>query len=212
MADLSLIQPSIETARLTLDPPSEKDDEAMGAMLSDIPTMAYLRFKTKEESGGWTKADIVDRRETQTKAILEKRGSTFYIHDKATGELAGVMGANVIDLASRNAVVGIILWKKYWSGGYGTEALYELMRGLFDDLKLHKIAYETTERNLGMRKFMETTCGVPLEYIRRDEFMCPALNEWVSLWQYEVFEDQWPRIKATLLENMKRGAAKHASK
>ncbi|KAG0216493.1 hypothetical protein BGX28_000007 [Mortierella sp. GBA30] len=211
MADLSLIQPTIETARMTLDPPSEKDDVAMGAMFSDVETMAFLRWKTKEQTGGWTKVDIVDRRETQSKLIEQKKGSTFYIHDKSTGELAGVMGANVINTEDRNAVVGIILWKKYWSGGYGTEALYELMRGLFEDLNMHKIAYETTERNVGMRKFLETTCGVPLEYIRRDEFVCPNLKEWVSLWQYEIFEDQWPRIKATLLENMKRGAAKHAS-
>ncbi|KAG0257020.1 hypothetical protein BG011_004205 [Mortierella polycephala] len=205
------IQPRIETARLALDPPSEKDDVAMGAMFSDLETMAYLRFKTKEESGGWTLPDIIERRETQCKAIAEGRGSTFYIHDKTTGELAGVMGANTIDLVARNAVVGIILWKKYWSGGYGTEALYELMRGLFDDLNMHKIAYETTEPNTGMRKFLEQTCGVQLEYIRRDEFMCPATHKWVNLWQYEIFEDDWPRIKAALLEKIKLGAAKHAS-
>ncbi|KAG0349191.1 hypothetical protein BG005_011117, partial [Podila minutissima] len=51
------IQLPIETARLTLDPPSEKDDEAMGKMFSDIETMAYLRFKTKEPVG-WTKPEI----------------------------------------------------------------------------------------------------------------------------------------------------------
>ncbi|KAF9895472.1 hypothetical protein BX616_009626, partial [Lobosporangium transversale] len=129
---------SIETARLTLDPPDAKDDQAMGAMLSDPETMVHLQFMAKSWQGGWTAEELISRREAQTKAIEEKRASTFYIHDKSTGELAGVMGANTINTRDRNAIVGIILWKKYWSGGYGTEALYELMRGLFEDLKMHK--------------------------------------------------------------------------
>lgn len=111
----------------------------MRDMFSDIPTMAFLRFKTKEENGGWTIPEIVARREGHSKQIEERSGNCFYIHDKATGELAGVMGANTINRVNRNALVGIILWKKYWSGGYGSEALYELMRGLFEDDKMHKV-------------------------------------------------------------------------
>ncbi|KAI1321179.1 hypothetical protein EDD11_007745 [Mortierella claussenii] len=202
------LQPSFETARLSFDFPSEEDDNAMGAMLSDPETMVFLRYMTKEWQGGWTSEDLVIRRENQIKAIEEKRGSTYYIHDKATGELAGVMGANTINVKDRNAVVGIILWKKYWSGGYGTEALFELMRGLFEDQNMHKLLYETTEANVGMRKFMEQTCSVPLAYVRKEELLCLATEKWVTLWQYEIFEDDWPRIKAVLLDNMKRGAAK----
>ncbi|KAF8937851.1 hypothetical protein BGZ58_002059 [Dissophora ornata] len=207
----SNIQSTIESTRLTFDPPSAKDDTVMGAMLSDPATMVFLGYMAKEWQGGWTAEELVTRRENQVKAIEEKRGSTFYIHDKSTGELAGVMGANVINVKDRNAVVGIILWEKFWSGGYGTEALYELMRGLFEDLKMHKILYETTESNVGMRKFLEQTCGVPMVYVRRDEIWCLANKTWISLWQYEIFEDDWPRISVILKDNMKRGAAKHAT-
>ncbi|KAF9410564.1 hypothetical protein BGZ94_001605 [Podila epigama] len=211
MASEIHIQLPIETARLTLDPPSAEDDKAMRDMFSDIETMAYLRFKTKEPHG-WTMPEIVDRRELQEKGIADKTISTYYIHDKKTGELAGVMGANLIKIPERNATVGIILWKKYWHGGYGTEALYELMRDLFEERHLHKITYETTEPNVGMRRFLEETCGVPLTYILKEEFMCPSTNKWVSLYNYVIFEEDWPRIKAALLENMKRGAAKHQQK
>ncbi|KAG0025837.1 hypothetical protein BGZ81_006816 [Podila clonocystis] len=185
------IQLPIETARMTLDPPSEKDDEAMGKMFSDLETMAYLRFKTKEPVG-WTKPEIVDRRELQEAGIAQKKVST-----------------NHILVEDRHADVGIILWKKYWSGGYGTEALYELMRDLFEERNMHKITYETTEPNVGMRRFLEVTCGIPLTYILKEEFMCPSTNKWVSLYNYVIFEEDWPRIKADLLEHMKRGAAKH---
>ncbi|KAG0037314.1 hypothetical protein BGZ82_002742 [Podila clonocystis] len=202
------IQLPIETARLTLDPPSEKDDEAMGKMFSDLETMTYLRFKTKEPVG-WTKPEIVDRRELQEAGIAQKKVSTYYIHDKRTGELAGVCGANHILVEDRHADVGIILWKKYWSGGYGAEALYELMLDLFEERNMHKITYETTEPNVGMRRFLEVTCGIPLTYILKEEFMCPSTNKWVSLYNYVMFEEDWPRIKADLLEHMKRGAAKH---
>lgn len=139
------IQPRFETARLTLDPPSSEDDIAMGAMFSDLPTMEHLRFNTKEAQGGWSSEDIIARRERQCKLIEERAGSTFYIHDKSTGELAGVCGANTINTKDRNAVVGIILWKKYWRGGYGTEALYEMMRGLFEDWNMHKVTRKEKE-------------------------------------------------------------------
>ncbi|KAF9354040.1 hypothetical protein BGX26_008193 [Mortierella sp. AD094] len=205
------VKPKVESSRLSFDPPNAQDDAAMGAMLSDPETMVFLRYMAKEWQGGWTAEELVTRRENQCKAIEEKRGSTYYIHDKSTGELAGVMGANVINHKDRNAVVGIILWKKYWSGGYGTEALYELMRGLFEDLKMHKLLYETTESNLGMRKFLENTCGVPMAYVRKEEAWCLATQKWISFWQYEIFEDDWPRISATLLESMKRGAAKQTA-
>ncbi|KAF9028397.1 hypothetical protein BGZ52_011212 [Haplosporangium bisporale] len=177
--DAPHIQLPIETARLTLDPPSEADDEAMGKMFSDVETMAYLRFKTKEPHG-WTKPDIVDRRELQEAGIAKGKVSTYYIHDKRTGELAGVCGANNIHVDERHSDVGIILWKKYWNNGYGTEALYEVMRDLFEERKMHK-----------------------------DELMCPSTNKWVSFYAYVIFEEDWPRIKATLLETMKRGAAKY---
>ncbi|KAF9357463.1 hypothetical protein BGX34_009358 [Mortierella sp. NVP85] len=209
--DQPYIQLPIETARLTLDPPSEKDDAAMRAMFSDLETMAHLRYMAKEWQNGWTEQEIVSRRENHCKAIAEKRGSTFYIHDKATHELVGVAGANSINLDDRNAVVGIILRKKYWSGGYGTEALYELMRGLFEDLKMHKVIYDTTQLNVGMRKFLEQTCGVPLAFIRNEEVWCKATNQWVDLWNYQIFEADWPRISAVLQESMRRGAAKAAS-
>ncbi|KAG0274574.1 hypothetical protein BGZ95_009645 [Linnemannia exigua] len=212
MTSLAEYQPAIKTARLTLDPPSPNDDPAMRDMFSDIPTMEFLRFKTKEEKGGWTMPEVVDRREGQSKLIEKRAGSTFYIHLQETGELAGVMGANNINRVDRNADVGIILWKKFWSGGYGTEALYELMRGLFEDDKLHKITYETTEKNEGMRGFLENACGIPLTYINKDELMCTATHKWVSFYVYVIFEEDWPRIKVALLEKMRAGAAKYASK
>ncbi|KAG0328133.1 hypothetical protein BGZ99_006149 [Dissophora globulifera] len=211
MAEQPELALTMESARLTYDFPSDKDDAAMGAMLSDPATMTFLRYMAKGWQGGWTAEQIVKRRENHLKAIEEKRGTTYYIHDKSTGELAGVMGSNAIDFQNRNSVVGIILWKKYWSGGYGTEALYELMRGLFEDLKMHKVVYETTESNVGMRKFLEQTCGVPLAFVRKDEVWCLATEQWISLWQYEIFEDDWPRISAVLKGSLERGAAKHAS-
>ncbi|KAF9931870.1 hypothetical protein FBU30_009450 [Linnemannia zychae] len=212
MTSLADFQPPKKTARLNLDPPSPADDPAMRDMFSDIATMANLRFKTKEETGGWTMADIVARREGHEKLIRERTGTTYYIHDPTTGELAGVMGANSISRANRNALVGIILWKKYWKGGYGTEALYELMRESFEDDKLHKITFETVEKNEGMRGFLENACGTKLAYVNEDEVWCNATNSWVSLYVYSVFEEDWPRIKVALLEKMRVAAEQRALK
>ncbi|KAG0300964.1 hypothetical protein BGZ98_008727, partial [Dissophora globulifera] len=138
MAEQPEIPQTMESARLTYDAPSEKDDADMRAILSDPATMVHLRYMTKEWQGGWTAEETVKRREGDVKTMQEKLGSTYHIHDKFTGELVGVMGSNTINFLSRNSVVGIILAKKYWSGGYGTEALYQLMRQLFDDLNMHK--------------------------------------------------------------------------
>ncbi|KAF9436960.1 hypothetical protein BGZ76_002411 [Entomortierella beljakovae] len=205
------VKSSAESSRLTYDPPNENDDAAMGAMFSDLETMHYLRYMAKEWQGGWTREEIIARRENHCKVIDDKKGSTYYIHDKFTKELVGVMGANSINIKDRHATVGIILRKKYWSGGYGSEALYELMRGLFEDIKLHKLLFETTEGNPGMRKFLEKTCGIPVSFKLRDEVWCQATNQWITLWGYEIFEDDWPRISATMLDSMKRGSARQAN-
>lgn len=61
-----------------------------------------------------------------------------------------------------------------------------------------------------MRKFLEQTCGVPLAYVRKEDLWCEATSKWVDFWQYEIFEDDWPRIRDVLLVRMQRGATKHA--
>ncbi|KAF9978976.1 hypothetical protein BGZ73_007863 [Actinomortierella ambigua] len=193
---------TIETRRMTLDYPDAKDDAAMRQMFSDPETMVFLKNMAKSWQGGWTAEEIVARRERHVKLIEEDAGSTYYIHDKATGELAGVMGANTINRKDRNALVGIILYKKYWSGGYGTETLYELMRGLFEDDKMHKITYETQKHNFGMRRFLEETCGLELEYIQKDQFWCEATKEFGHLYIYSIYEEDWPRIRQVLLDRM----------
>ncbi|GJJ79076.1 hypothetical protein EMPS_11435 [Entomortierella parvispora] len=199
-----------ETARLSMELPTQADDAMQKTMLNDPVAMAHLQFMSKQEKGGWTLADIVNRREGHLEAVEKHRGASFIIHEKSTGEIVGTIGSSVIHYDNRNAHIGVMVRTKYWFGGYGTEVLYEYMRTLFENVKLHKVTYETLESNTGMRKFLEQGCGIPVTYILKDEILCPCTKEWVSLWVYVIFEDDWPRIKADLLNNIKRGAAQMA--
>ena len=129
----------LKTARLSLEPPTKADDVAQQTMLNDPVAMAHLRFMSKEEKGGWTLADVTDRRQGQLKATEERTGAAFLIHLKSTGEIIGSVGSPVIRFENRSGHVGVMLKKEYWSGGYGTEVLCGYMGMLFEDLKLHKV-------------------------------------------------------------------------
>jgi RimJ/RimL family protein N-acetyltransferase len=75
----------------------------------------------------------------------------FYsIVDLETDELIGNCGFADIDLANRNAEVGIFIGnKEFWNKGYGTEALSLLLDYGFRALNLHNVMVNANENNKG---------------------------------------------------------------
>ncbi|MCD6513339.1 MAG: GNAT family N-acetyltransferase [Candidatus Odinarchaeota archaeon] len=72
--------------------------------------------------------------------MKQNRSFSFAIVDKETNRLIGTIGLHGVDWISRNAELGITIWRKeYWNRGYGTDAMKLLLYYGFIFLNLHRI-------------------------------------------------------------------------
>ncbi|RUS29660.1 acyl-CoA N-acyltransferase [Jimgerdemannia flammicorona] len=196
---------TLHGSHVTLRTPTQTDDSKMREMLSDVTTMKHLRFMTHELQGGWTLAEVAARRERQISGQQDSSALVLHIHvvDPVTGaeNLAGSTGFTSVDMTHLNAFCGIILHHEYWSRGVATEAFYLVLRYAFETLGLHRVAFETTEGNEGMRGWLERVAGVKVEGVRKE--VLRVQGEWVDSWDYAIFEDDWKSgLKKALEERM----------
>ncbi|KAJ1672056.1 hypothetical protein GGF44_005939 [Coemansia sp. RSA 1694] len=104
--------------------------------------------------------------------------------------VVGCCGLLNIDVFNRSSSAGIILDARFWRTGISSAALYYSLKFGFNDLKLHRIGIETTEKNAGMRGWMENVVGVHVENIRK-EALYLGNGKFVDSWDYAIFEYQW---------------------
>ncbi len=92
--------------------------------------------------------------------------SSLVIENLQTGEYMGNIGFNDISWKNRKATVGLFLNRRYWSQGYGTDALMALCHFGFTQLNLQRIqlfVYETNKR--GIRSYEK--CGFQVEVVQK---------------------------------------------
>ncbi|KAG4076339.1 hypothetical protein HA402_005782 [Bradysia odoriphaga] len=170
------------------------DATAIRPILSDIETMKYLRFMTKEPNG-WTLQQVEDRLKDQLQGQIENR--KLVVHIIYEGKVVGMSGFTVIDTVHRNAETGIILDKDYWGKKIATEAFYFSLKWAFDEIGLHRVHWHTTETNVGMRGWLENVCQLKVEAINRE--VLNIQGEWTDSFTYALLEDDWRnRVKEML--------------
>jgi len=79
--------------------------------------------------------------------FTEKRSARWGIQLKETGELAGTIGLNNLQLWSKKCEVGYDLHPDYWGNGYVTEALEKVLFHCFDTLELSRVGAFTFPDN-----------------------------------------------------------------
>ncbi|KAJ2691000.1 hypothetical protein IWW39_000359 [Coemansia spiralis] len=104
--------------------------------------------------------------------------------------VVGCCGLLNLDAYNRSASAGIILDARFWRTGISSAALYYSLKFGFNDLKLHRIGIETTEKNAGMRGWTENVLGVHVERIRK-EALYLGNGKFVDSWDYAIFDYQW---------------------
>lgn len=162
------------------------DAQEIRSILSDIDTMKYLRFMTKEPNG-WTIQQVEDRLNDQLHGQTENRKLVVHIIYK--GKVVGMSGFTIIDTQHRNAEIGIILDKDYWGKNLATEAFYFSLKWAFDEIGLHRVHWHTTEKNVGMRGWLEKICQLNVEAVNRE--VLNVKGEWINSCTYALFEDDW---------------------
>ncbi|MDC8002966.1 GNAT family protein [Aureisphaera galaxeae] len=76
----------------------------------------------------------------------------------------------------------------YWGKGYATEAVMELLRWGFEDMKLHRIEAGVATANTASIKLLERV-GMQREGLRRK--ILPIRGEWQDNYMYAILDEDW---------------------
>lgn len=107
----------------------------------------------------------VEARET---AEAARGNSRKYIIQTKAGDAIGQIDYYDLDWQNRSAWVSVMLGdSEYWGGGYGTDAMRTLLRYLFRELDLHRVALNVHETNERARRSYEKN-GFASEGVLRD--------------------------------------------
>jgi len=156
-----LLSSPVAGRRLKLVTPQSEDDNAVSELRSDPKIREYLPFLPEHFS-------VEEARERREKQMVDERTLDFHIHgtDPETADgFLGTCGLSDINPVNKSAEAGILLVSKVHRSGLGTEAIYCLLSYAFDNLKLHRIVFETGCDNVPMRNWFEILLGVQVHVV-----------------------------------------------
>jgi aminoglycoside 6'-N-acetyltransferase len=74
---------------------------------------------------------------------------------KDTNELIGDLGCYVKKEDARQAVIGFTIAAKYWRKGYAVEIIPCLLKFLFEDMSMHRVAADCDANNIASSRTLE---------------------------------------------------------
>ena len=121
----------LEGKKINLRPVKEEDAEKFIQWVNDQEVTQYLIM--------FMPITLVQEKEW-VKNVSNKDNELFLVIETKDGEIIGATGFHQINWKDRNASHGIMIGnKKYWGGGFGTEAGILLFNYAFQELGLNKI-------------------------------------------------------------------------
>jgi ribosomal-protein-alanine N-acetyltransferase len=148
LAALSVV-PRLDSIRLTLRAPEERDTDRLYALFSDPAVMRY-----------WSRAPMTDRDEAA--ALLAHWGNGFAAREALTWIIAtpdddaavGTCTLFHFEPRHRRAELGYSLHPDLWGRGLAREATTLLLDWAFPALGLHRIEADIDPRNDGSRRLL----------------------------------------------------------
>jgi len=154
--------PVLQTGRLLLRRMEPSDLEAVYFLRSNEEVMRYID-KERATSMGEAQALMdrlcgsIDNNEAITWAMALK---------EAPGQLIGHIGLWRVDKAHHRAEIGYTLHPGHWNKGLMKEALQEVIRYGFEDMRLHSIEAHINPGNAASEKILENAGFVAEAYFR----------------------------------------------
>lgn len=148
----------LETERLLLRLFTEADVEDVFEYASDPRVVEHLTWPVHKS--------IERTKKIVTESFINKAG-VFAIVLKEEGKCLGAIDLR-LDSDNRKVSFGYVLNRNYWNRGYMTEALGEIIRLTFQDLKLNRIEATHYTGNEGSGRVMEK-CGMKREGMGKEE-------------------------------------------
>jgi [ribosomal protein S5]-alanine N-acetyltransferase len=154
--------PTLETERLLLRPITVADAEDVFEYGSDPEVTKYMIFPTHT-----TLSDSVTWLASVPGSFARKERITFAITRKPDGKFIGSCDFHDIIPKHHRVMMGYVLNRNYWSNGYMTEGVREMIRFAFEEMGMHRVAATCDFDNIRSAGVMER-CGMTLEGVFRD--------------------------------------------
>jgi len=175
---------NIETKRLIMRAVEPRDACFLAEMINDPEVRAAL--------GAY---DLVfpmsvDLEERWIESLSKKDEVHMIATARGGSSSLGIVSLKDINKRNRSAHLSIILQKKSWDKGYGTEAVTGVLDFLFDRMNMHRVWLRVAEHNKRAMRCYEK-CGFKIEgTLREDHF---ADNEWRSSFIMSVLDTEFRR-------------------
>lgn len=142
----------LQTARLTLRNFIDADLETFLAYRNDPEVAKYQGWGVPypREKGEVFLSSMKERKDLKQDGWIQ-----YAVALKDTDELIGDLGCYVKKDDMRQARLGFTLAAKYWRKGYITEAALCLLRYLFEDMNVHRVAADCDVDNIASYRTLE---------------------------------------------------------
>jgi ribosomal-protein-alanine N-acetyltransferase len=155
-----LITPRLFLRRLTTD-----DADNMFIMRSNKSTMRYVPRPLAKE-----KKDVLEIIERINTNIDNHQGINWVLELKESKQFVGLIGYHRIEPENHRAEVGYMIQKQHEGNGYSTEALKEVVKYGFNEMKLHSIEAVIDPENSASEKILKKCGFVKEAHFRENEF------------------------------------------
>ncbi|TRM69319.1 acyl-CoA N-acyltransferase [Schizophyllum amplum] len=187
------------TGKLVLvAPTAQDDDDAIAKMRTHPETLRYLSFLPRS----LTLDEVAARREARLDDPKTYDFNVYPAGEKGGKPLA-VTGIMDIEEEHDACEAGIIVDPGAHRTGLGTEVLYTVLKFAFEKKKLHRVQFQTSANNDGMRGWLDRVAGACYEGTRRDGWKgLDGLYTGIAM--YSILEDEWrEKTKPALLMRMR---------
>ncbi len=148
----------IETARLSIRLPEERDAEPYLAIHSDPDVTRWMDDSVRPRSLDEERERIEGRR-----GLQDQHGFTMWaVEEKETGELVGAAGLFHVEGVGPDVEVAYRFAKDRWGRGYATEAARACIAFGFEEVGLDRIVGLVVPENVASARVLEK-CGLTLE-------------------------------------------------
>jgi len=176
MASMSLLTPTLHTARLRLRPFNDADADALFALHSSAYVLRYW------DAPPWSERVRAEKFITACRQMAEEgTGTRLAVARVSDGAFIGWCSLTRWNPNYRSASMGYCLDDAAWGHGYATEAARALLQWAFDTLDLNRVQAETDTRNAASARVLEKLGFVREGTLRED---CVVNGEVSDSWVF----------------------------
>lgn len=157
--------PNLETERLLLRRVNESDVNEVFALRSNPETMKYIpRPLVKTIDDAFEHIAMINAK------IENNEGINWAITYKGSPKLIGILGHYRIKPEHHRAEIGYMLHKEHNGKGIITEAVQEVVKYGFNEMKLHSIEAIIDPENFGSEKVLQKCGFIKEAHFKENEF------------------------------------------